>query len=88
MTDASEILHSFTAEVSEEQNLPHLRQSNITATASEAMRYSSIINYRSLIKVKFSTDQFRRALDHGVVRRLIVTMLKSLKSALFQTFST
>ena len=39
MTDASEILHSFTAEVSEEQNLPHLRQSNITSTASEAMRY-------------------------------------------------
>ena len=39
MTDASEILHSFTAEVSEEQNLPHLRQSNITATAYEAMHF-------------------------------------------------
>ena len=46
MTDASEILHSFTAEVSEEQNLPHLRQSNITPTASEAMRYSFIINFK------------------------------------------
>ena len=48
MTDASEILHSFTAEVSEEQNLPHLRQSDITPTASEAMRYSSIFNFSIL----------------------------------------
>ena len=44
-------------------------------------------NCRSLIKVKISTDKVRRALG-SVGCRLIVTMLKNLKTALFQTFST
>ena len=43
---------------------------------------------RSLIKVKFSTDQVRLLQDQAVVRCLFVTTLKNLKSALFQTFST
>ena len=42
---------------------------------------------RSLIKVKFSTDKVRRALGScGCL--FVVTMLKNLKTALFQTFST
>ena len=41
---------------------------------------------RSLTKVKFSTDQVRPALGSGGCRWL--TMLKNLKTALFQTFST
>ena len=43
---------------------------------------------RSLIKVKFSTDQVRLLQDQAVVRCLFVTMLKNLKASLFQTFPT
>ena len=46
---------------------------------------------RSLIKVKFSTDKVRRSLGScgcSSIDWLIVTMLKDLKTALFQTFST
>ena len=43
-------------------------------------------NCRSLIKVKFSTDQVRPALGSGGCS--FVNVLKNLKTALFQTFST
>ena len=44
--------------------------------------------YGNQIKVKFSTDQVRLLQDQAVVRCLFVTMLKNLKTALLQTFST
>ena len=45
---------------------------------------------RSLTKVKFSTDQVRPALGSGSWLSIdgLLTMLKNLKTALFQTFST
>ena len=50
-----------------------------------------VLYCRSLIKVKFSSDKVRRALGScgcSSINWLIVTMLKNLKTALFQTFST
>ena len=50
-----------------------------------------VLYCRSLIKVKFSSDKVRRALGScgcSSIDWLIVTMLKNLKTALFQTFST
>ena len=46
----------------------------------------SFCNCRSLIKVKFSTDQFRPALGSRGCRLWLCS--KTLKTALFQTFST
>ena len=55
--------------------------------------YKKNIFFTSLLKVKFYTDKVRRALGSGgclfcLFVWLIVTILKNLKTALFQTFST
>ena len=65
-------------------------ETRVTRAAINIYSSPSVFLYcRSLIKVKFSTDQFRLLQDQAVVRRLsIVTMLKNLEIALFQTFLT